>query len=35
MGSIEKHIPFRLTEEGYRRLCRLVDERDGGCVICG
>lgn len=35
MGSIEKHKPFRLTEEGYRQLCKLVDERDGGCVICG
>ena len=35
MGTIEKHTPLRLTPEGYRQLCRLVDERDGGCVICG
>lgn len=32
--EIEKHTPLRLNEEGYRKLCRLVDERDAGCVIC-
>lgn len=27
---------LRLSKEGYRRLCELVDERDGGrCIICG
>ncbi len=35
MGAIERHKPFRLSDEGYRQLCKLVDERDGGCVICG
>lgn len=24
-----------LNQEGYRLLCRFLDERDGGCVLCG
>lgn len=35
MGAIAKHTPFRLSPEGYRQLCQLVDERDRGCAICG
>lgn len=26
---------FTLPPGRYRQLCRLVDERDGGCIICG
>lgn len=34
--ELKRHTPFRLSREGYRELCRLVDERDGGqCIICG
>lgn len=25
----------RLSDEKYRKLCRLLDERDGGCILCG
>lgn len=25
----------RLNPQGYRRLCNLADERDGGCILCG
>lgn len=32
--DIAKHTPFRLSKEGYKQLCKLVDERDEGCVIC-
>lgn len=36
MGTpIEKHTPLRLSPIGYKRLCALVDDRDGGCVVCG
>lgn len=24
----------RLSNEKYRTLCRLLDERDGGCLLC-
>lgn len=25
----------RLSPQGYRKLCRSVDERDEGCILCG
>lgn len=25
----------RVSSEKYRELCRMVDERDGGCILCG
>ena len=24
-----------LNDEGYRELCRMLDDRDGGCIVCG
>ena len=36
MAEWLRHPRLRLTEHGYRKLCRLIDERDGGCCrICG
>ena len=32
--EMKKHTPFRLTKVGYHKLCKLVDKRDGGCIIC-
>lgn len=34
MGPIEKHTPLRLTKAGYKKLCKLVSERDNGCIVC-
>lgn len=24
-----------LNDEGYRELCKMLDDRDGGCIVCG
>lgn len=35
MGQpIERKRPLRLTREGYKKVCKLVDDRDCGCVVC-
>ena len=30
-----RHFRKMLTAAAYRDLCRMIDDRDGGCVICG
>lgn len=33
--EIKKHTPLRLSDRGYKRMCGLVDKRDGHkCIIC-
>lgn len=34
-GSTMKHPLRTLSQDGYRQLCRYLDERDGGCIVCG
>lgn len=36
MSEIKKTDRIRLTDKGYKKVCAMVDERDGGrCILCG
>ena len=34
-NPVPKMKRIRLSKNGYKKICELVDERDGSCVICG